>query len=60
MKPLDDVIARIVDVAHPDRIGIPVPVDVIVVTPEDVELYRDGVATIIGPALREGREVYAA
>lgn len=101
MKPLDDVIARIVDVAHPDRIilfgsaardtarpdsdldllvikrgvtsrrrlaqaiyralvGIPVPVDVIVVTPEDIELYRDGVATIIGPALREGREVYAA
>ena len=101
MKPLDDVIARIVDVAHPDRIilfgsaardtarpdsdldllvvkrgvpsrrrlaqaiyraliGIPVPVDVIVVTPEDIELYKDGVATIIGPALRDGREVYAA
>jgi uncharacterized protein len=101
MKPLNDVIARIVDVAHPDRIilfgsaardtarpdsdldflvikrgvtsrrrlaqaiyralvGIPVPVDVIVVTPEDIELYKDGVATIIGPALREGREVYAA
>ena len=99
MKPLDDVIARIVEVAHPDRIilfgsaahdasrpdsdldllvikhdvksrrhlaqaiyralvGIPVPVDVIVVTPEDVDLYKDGVATIIGTAVREGREVY--
>jgi hypothetical protein len=41
-------------------VGIPVPVDVIVVTPEDIELYRNVVATIIGPALREGREVYAA
>lgn len=98
---LDDVIARIVKVAQPDRIilfgsavrgtasadsdldflvikrgvpnrrhlaqaiyralvGIPVPVDIVVVTPEDVETFKDGVATIIGPALREGREVYAA
>ena len=98
---LDDVIARIVKVAQPDRIilfgsavrgtanadsdldflvikrgvpnrrhlaqaiyralvGVPVPVDIVVVTPEDVETFKDGVATIIGPALREGREVYAA
>ena len=40
-------------------VGIPVPVDIVVVTPEDVETFKDGVATIIGPALREGREVYA-
>lgn len=101
MKPLDDVIARIVEVAHPDRIilfgsaardtarpdsdldllvikrdapsrrrlsqaiyralvGIPVPFDIIVVTPQDVERFRNEVATIIGPALRDGREVYAA
>ncbi len=40
--------------------GIPVPVDVIVVTPEDVNAFRDKVGTVIGPALREGREVYAA
>jgi hypothetical protein len=33
---------------------------VVVVTPEDVESLRDGVATIVGPAMREGREVYAA
>ena len=41
-------------------VGIPASVDVVVVTPEDVETFKDGVATIIGPALREGREVYAA
>lgn len=40
--------------------GIPVPVDVIVVTPEDVRAFRGKVGTVIDPALREGREVYAA
>ncbi len=40
--------------------GIPVPVDVIVVTPEDVRAFQGKVGTIIDPALREGREVYAA
>jgi len=39
---------------------VEVPVDVLVVTPEDVEEYRDKAGTIIGPALREGREVYVA
>ena len=41
-------------------LGVEVPVDVLVVTPEDVEEFRDKVGTIIGPALREGREVYVA
>ena len=40
--------------------GIPVPVDVLVVTPEDLESHRHSVGSIIGPALREGVEVYAA
>jgi len=40
--------------------GIRVPVDVVVVAPEDVERQRGKVGSIIGPALREGREVYAA
>lgn len=40
--------------------GIAAPVDVIVVTPEDVEAYREAVGTVIRPALREGRELYAA
>lgn len=40
--------------------GLPVSVDVLQVTPEEVELYRDRVGTIVGPALREGHEVFAA
>ncbi len=40
--------------------GVPVPVDVLVVTPEDIEASRDKVGSIIGPALEEGVEVYAA
>jgi len=30
------------------------------VTPEDIERFKDRVGTIIGPAIREGREIYAA
>jgi predicted nucleotidyltransferase len=41
-------------------VGLEAPVDILVVTPEDVEAFRDKVGTIIGPALREGREVYVA
>jgi predicted nucleotidyltransferase len=40
--------------------GIPVPVDVIVVTPQDVQAFQGKVGTIIEPALREGRLLYAA
>ena len=40
--------------------GIPVPVDLVVVTPDDILAYGDKVGTIIGPALREGRQLYAA
>ena len=35
-------------------------VDVILVTPEQVERYKDNYYLIIAPALREGREVYHA
>ena len=41
-------------------VGIRASVDVVVVTPEDVESLKDGVGTVVGPAMREGREVYAA
>lgn len=98
---LDEIVRRIVEVAHPERIilfgsaargemgpdsdvdvlvvkssvphrgrleeeihlnffGLGAPVDVIVVTPEDIELHRDRIGTIIGPALQEGIEIYAA
>ena len=40
--------------------GAPVAVDVVVVTPEEVERYRDTPCLVICPALREGRVVYGA
>jgi len=38
--------------------GIPIPIEVIVVTPEEVEKYRDCIGSIIREALREGKTVY--
>ncbi len=40
--------------------GVGQAVDVIVVTPEEVERYRDTHCLVIKPALHEGREVYHA
>ena len=40
--------------------GIRMAVDVIVVTPEDVERYKDSHALIIKPALQEGIVIYEA
>ncbi|MFH1742089.1 MAG: nucleotidyltransferase domain-containing protein [bacterium] len=40
--------------------GVGQAVDVVVVTPEDVERHRDSPALVIKPALEEGRVVYAA
>ncbi len=37
---------------------IPVPKDIIVVTPDEVARRRDIVGTVIRPALREGKVVY--
>jgi predicted nucleotidyltransferase len=99
-KILDDIIRRIVEVAHPEKIilfgsaargdmgpnsdvdlliikkgadaldlmgqiyrnlhGAGAAVDAIVVTPEDVERFKESHALVIKPALREGRVVYAA
>lgn len=38
--------------------GVGAAVDVVVVTPQDVERYGDSHALVIKPALREGRVVY--
>ncbi len=51
---------RLAEEIHLSLHGIPAAVDVVVVTPDDIERYRDEVGTIIGPALREGRVLYAA
>ena len=40
--------------------GVGATVDVVVVTPADVENYKDSHALAIKPALREGRVVYEA
>lgn len=40
--------------------GVGQAVDVILVTPEQVERYRDTHCLVIAPALREGREIYHA
>jgi predicted nucleotidyltransferase len=99
-KTLDDIIRRVVEVAHPEKIllfgsaargemgpnsdvdlliiksgtdtldlmgqicrnlhGVGAAVDAIVVTPEDVERFKDSHALVIKPALREGKVVYEA
>ena len=38
--------------------GVAAAVDIVVVTPDDVERYKDTHALVIKPALREGRIVY--
>jgi predicted nucleotidyltransferase len=40
--------------------GVGAAVDVIVVTPEDIEKYGSSHALVIAPALKEGKLVYAA
>ncbi len=40
--------------------GLLVPVDVIVVTPEDIEKFAGGVGTIIPYALEEGKVIYGS
>jgi len=40
--------------------GVGAAVDVVVVTPEDIERYRESPALVIAPALKEGKVVYAA
>ena len=40
--------------------GVGAAVDVVVVSPEDLERYRDSPGLVIGAALREGKVVYDA
>ena len=39
--------------------GMDRPVDVVVVTPEDVERFENSFSMVIEPALREGKVIYA-
>jgi len=38
--------------------GIPIPIDLIVATPEEVEKYRETIGTIIREAMHEGKVLY--
>jgi predicted nucleotidyltransferase len=51
---------HLVEEIYMNLIGVGQAVDVIVVTPEEVEEYRESHSLIISPALNEGREVYHA
>jgi len=51
---------RLAEAIYMNLIGVGQAVDVIVVTPEDVERYRNAIGLIIEPALREGKVVYVA
>ena len=41
-------------------VGIDLPTDIIVATPEDIERHRDTIGLIYRPALQEGKIIYAA
>jgi hypothetical protein len=41
-------------------IGVAVPTDITVATPEDIDLYKDTIGLIYCPALKEGQVIYAA
>ena len=51
---------RLTEEIYMNLLGVGAAVDVVVVTPEDVERYRDSFALVIYPALREGKVVYVA
>lgn len=50
---------RLAQAIYRNLVGVGQAVDVVVVTPEDIERYQDAFALVIEPALREGRVVYA-
>ncbi len=49
---------RLTEEIYMNLFGVGAAVDVVVVTPEDVERYRDSFALVIYPAVREGKVVY--
>ena len=45
---------------HERLFGFPLPVDILVATPVDLEKHQDNLGLIYHKILREGREIYAA
>ena len=50
---------RLAQKIYMNLFGLGKAVDVVVVTPEDIERYKDSFSLVIEPALREGKVVYA-
>ena len=51
---------RLVEKIHMSLFGVGAAVDVFVATPDDIQRLGNKVGSILGPALREGTETYAA
>lgn len=49
---------RLTEEIYMHLFGVGQAVDVVVVTPEDIEGFRDALSLVIAPALREGKVVY--
>jgi predicted nucleotidyltransferase len=45
---------------HLHMYGIDAAIDIVVVTPEDIDYLRGKVGNVVAPAMNEGREIYAA
>jgi predicted nucleotidyltransferase len=43
---------------YENLIGVGFPVDIIVITPEDIERYGDSIGLVLKPALQEGKVIY--
>lgn len=50
---------RLSQAIYATLLGVGQAVDVVVVTPEDIERYKNSPAVVIEPALREGKILYA-
>jgi predicted nucleotidyltransferase len=51
---------RLAGEIHVQMFGLPVSVDVVVMTPEDLARFGDRIGSIVRPALREGRDIYVS
>lgn len=40
--------------------GLPIPLDIIVTTEDDLDAYKDDWSSVYFPARKEGKEIYAA
>ena len=58
VMPVPDTRRKLATEIDLSLVGIDLPTDVIVVTPEEVERNKDQMGTIIRPAIREGKALY--